>query len=48
MRPLVTTVIELAGGALVAAGVAMWSVPAGVVVAGVELVAVGALEGRKS
>jgi hypothetical protein len=46
-RPFVTTLVELVGGALVAVGVGMWQIPAGLVVAGAELIAVGYLEGRK-
>lgn len=39
MRERLTTLGEILGGGLVAVGVGLWSVPAGVVAAGVLLVA---------
>jgi hypothetical protein len=48
MSRILSTVLELVGFAAVAAGVGMVSVPAGVVVAGLELVFVSfALDGRR-
>lgn len=41
MRNIVTTLVELAGFALVAVGVGMVSLPAGVIAAGVMLVLIG-------
>lgn len=47
VRAIVTTAIEIVGFALVAVGVGMLVVPAGVIVGGVALVGIGFLEGRK-
>jgi hypothetical protein len=47
VRAIVTTAIEIAGFALVAVGVGMIVLPAGVIVGGAALVGVGFLEGRK-
>lgn len=41
MREVLTTIIEVLGAALVVAGVAMWSLPAALIVAGLLLAAVG-------
>lgn len=41
MRDAVTTLLELAGVVLVVIGVAAWSVPAALIVAGVACLAIG-------
>jgi hypothetical protein len=46
MRQKLTTALEVAGGVLVAAGVAMVYVPAGVIAAGVVSVCLGYLAAR--
>ena len=46
LRDLLTTVLELAGLALIVAGVALWSIPAALITAGAGLVGVGYLLGR--
>ena len=42
-----TTVLEVLGFAAVAYGVSLWSIPAGIVTAGLALVLVGWLTGRR-
>jgi len=42
-RALLTTTIEIIGGLLVVAGVALWSIPGALIVAGVLLIAAGGL-----
>lgn len=42
-RDSITTAMEIAGGALVVVGVSMFSVPLGVIVAGVLLIVAGGL-----
>jgi hypothetical protein len=46
MRDFVTTALEVAGGALVAAGMAMIWLPLGVICAGALLITIGALTSR--
>lgn len=46
MKDAVTTALEVAGGALIAAGMAMIWLPLGVICAGAVLIAIGALISR--
>lgn len=47
MRDLLTTIAELAGATAITIGVALLSVPAGIITGGAALIALGYLEGRK-
>lgn len=47
MRQTLTTILEVAGFAMIAVGVAVVYPPAGLVVGGAELLVIGALEGRR-
>lgn len=46
MRQTLTTIVELVGLALVAVGLGLMYVPAGIVAAGLTLVGLGFIEGR--
>lgn len=47
MRATMTTVLEVVGLAVLSAGAALAWVPAGLMVAGLSMVLVGAAEGRR-
>lgn len=47
MKNLITTLVEVAGGALVAVGVGLYNLPAGLISAGVLCLAFGWLGGRE-